>query len=494
MMPERASRTFICSVLFLDIVEYSRKPVAEQIRLKDRFNGLIASAIREISAADRIILDTGDGVAISFLGDPEDALFVAMSLRDAFAPDPKEPPEVPARIGINLGPVRLVRDLNGRPNIIGDGINVAQRVMGFATAGQILVSRSYFEIVSHISEGYTKLFTYQGSRTDKHVREHEIYSVGYSTAEARLRSPAERARNVASEARSRTASGNATTARLLFHLEKWLGNRSLAYGTAAFSSLAFLLALLTSFVGENPQAQRTTQAQSPRTPLARTQANTQRATATDKPAVIATNEQARQMRAQSEATNADRAGSNNADANKTGSNNTVSNSTDTQTQGGASDYVAAEQPAPQPKRKKLRLSFFRSKRDKQPEPNATLAQNAASESQALETGDANQAEAQTGAQTPANYLARTEPQATQWTAAGQQTATNGDRAFVALAIAPWGEVFVDGKSVGVSPPLNEVEVLPGRRVIEIRNGAFPPYTQKVNLKAQQKIKIRYKFN
>ena len=49
MMPERASRTFICSVLFLDIVGYSRKPVAEQIRLKDRFNGLIASAIREIS-------------------------------------------------------------------------------------------------------------------------------------------------------------------------------------------------------------------------------------------------------------------------------------------------------------------------------------------------------------------------------------------------------------------------------------------------------------
>ena len=129
MMPERASRTFICSVLFLDIVGYSRKPVAEQIRLKDRFNVLIATAIREIAPADRIILDTGDGVAISFLGDPEDALFVAMSLRDAFAPDPDEPPEVPARIGLNLGPVRLVRDLNGRPNIIGDGINVAQRVM-----------------------------------------------------------------------------------------------------------------------------------------------------------------------------------------------------------------------------------------------------------------------------------------------------------------------------------------------------------------------------
>jgi class 3 adenylate cyclase len=180
MIPERANRTFICSVLFLDIVEYSRKPVAEQIQLKDRFNALIAESIRDIGAADRIILDTGDGVAINFLGDPEDALFVAMSLRDSFAPNPDEPPQVPARIGINLGPVRLVKDLNGQPNIIGDGINVAQRVMGFAQPGQVLVSRSYYEVVSHISEGYGQLFHYEGSRTDKHVREHEVYSVGYT--------------------------------------------------------------------------------------------------------------------------------------------------------------------------------------------------------------------------------------------------------------------------------------------------------------------------
>ena len=492
MMPERASRTFICSVLFLDIVEYSRKPVAEQIRLKDRFNGLIASAIREIPAADRIILDTGDGVAISFLGDPEDALFVAMSLRDAFAPDASQPPEVPARIGINLGPVRLVRDLNGRPNIIGDGINVAQRVMGFAVAGQILVSRSYFEIVSHISEGYTKLFNYEGSRTDKHVREHEIYSVGYSTAEARLRSPAERARNVASEARSRTASGNATTARLLFHLEKWLGNRSLAYGTAAFSSLAFLLALLTSFVGENPQAQQTTQAQSTRTQLAATQPDSPRTSATDKLAFSASDGQARQDPEQSGATPPDNTDSNSSDSDRADSIDADAQAQSTET------ADAAERPASNPKRRKLRLPFFGSRRDKEPdttiEPEAVPAEDTVSETLASETADAGESAAQSQAGVAGNTLAGTEPQTAPWNATDQPAATAGGRAFVVLAIAPWGEVFIDGKSVGVSPPLNEVEVVPGRRVIEIRNGNFPPYTQRVNLKAQQKIKIRYKFN
>ncbi|UCH49715.1 MAG: PEGA domain-containing protein [Betaproteobacteria bacterium] len=477
MMPERASRTFICSVLFLDIVEYSRKPVAEQIRLKDRFNGLIASAIREIPAADRIILDTGDGVAISFLGDPEDALFVAMSLRDAFAPDAIEPPEVPARIGINLGPVRLVRDLNGRPNIIGDGINVAQRVMGFAAAGQIMVSRSYFEIVSHISEGYTKLFTYEGSRTDKHVREHEIYSVGYSTAEAQLRSPAERARNVASEARSRTAAANATTARLLFHLEKWLGNRSLAYGTVAFSSLAFLLALLTSFVGEDPQAQETKQAESTRTQLTRAQIERQREAARNKPASKASDDVTQQKLGASEPT--------------------ASKSAEAKSPDREVEEVAAEQTAAKPKRKKLRLSFFRPKRDEEPEP-ATESEVATlgtvDPTQLTDTANAAEADAQAEAQAPGTSPANTGPQITSWKTAGQQTAAAGGRAVVALAISPWGEVFVDGKPVGVSPPLNEVELVPGRRVIEIRNGNFPPYTQKVNLKAQQKIKIRYKFN
>jgi len=40
-MPEHTNRTFICSVLFLDIVEYSQRSVAEQIALKERFNKVL---------------------------------------------------------------------------------------------------------------------------------------------------------------------------------------------------------------------------------------------------------------------------------------------------------------------------------------------------------------------------------------------------------------------------------------------------------------------
>ena len=158
-MQTAINRTFICSVVFLDMVEYSKKPVAEQIFFKERLNTLLTEALTNVAPNDRIILDTGDGAALSFLGDPEDALYVSLALREALEGPQPPGPELKMRLGINLGPVRLVKDINGQPNIIGDGINVAQRVMSFSEPGQIMVSRSFYEVVSCLSEGYGRLFT-----------------------------------------------------------------------------------------------------------------------------------------------------------------------------------------------------------------------------------------------------------------------------------------------------------------------------------------------
>lgn len=179
-MDQPSNKTIMCSVFFLDIVGYSKRSVTGQISLKERFNSYLSAAIRDVPLSDRIILDTGDGAAINFMGDVEDALKAALSMRSSMLhEDPNIEPPLLVRMGINLGPVRLIRDINGQPNIVGDGINVAQRVMGFADASQILVSRSYFDAVSRLSPQYAGMFHYQGSRTDKHVREHEVYAIGY---------------------------------------------------------------------------------------------------------------------------------------------------------------------------------------------------------------------------------------------------------------------------------------------------------------------------
>jgi class 3 adenylate cyclase len=178
------NKTIMCSVLFLDIVAYSRKSVSEQMELKNSLNSALAEAISMVPTDDRIILDTGDGAAISFLGDVEDALKVALVLAQSLQRERAEQgAPIPVRMGINLGPVRLIKDINGQPNIVGDGINVAQRVMEFSEAGQILISRSYHDAISNLSQEYAAMLHYHGKFTDKHVREHEVYSVRYKEGE-----------------------------------------------------------------------------------------------------------------------------------------------------------------------------------------------------------------------------------------------------------------------------------------------------------------------
>lgn len=65
--------------------------------------------------------------------------------------------------------------------------------------------------------------------------------------------------------------------------------------------------------------------------------------------------------------------------------------------------------------------------------------------------------------------------------------------WVRLAISPWGEVHVDGKMLGVSPPLNEILLPAGKHRIEIRNGSFPPYRQTIDLAGAASLRIKYKF-
>ena len=66
-------------------------------------------------------------------------------------------------------------------------------------------------------------------------------------------------------------------------------------------------------------------------------------------------------------------------------------------------------------------------------------------------------------------------------------------ARLSLAVAPWGEVYVDGKRKGVAPPLTEIRLAPGKHTIEIRNTTFPSFSQSVNLAANGSLKIRHKF-
>ena len=394
-MQTAINRTFICSVVFLDIVEYSRKPVAEQIFFKERLNTLLTEALSSISPNDRIILDTGDGAALSFLGDPEDALYVSLSLREALQGPQPPGPELKIRLGINLGPVRLVKDINGQPNIIGDGINVAQRVMGFAQPGQILCSRSFYEVVSCLSEGYGRLFHYEGSRTDKHVREHEIYTVQASTA------------SLQRSAIARSGDGkSASSAIMLDRLTQTAAVVSdnlrrkprLGTGVAVVAILSIAVGLR---LARQPAA-----APVPTIPPAPPKVAAAPATSPAAP---------RKFEAPAK--------------------------------------PAAAKPATPPAKQAAAPA--------RPKPVARQPL-----APAFDDETSSVPETVASAPTPAT---------------------------VSFAIAPWGEVHINGKMRGISPPLRNVDLPPGRHRIEIRNAGFPPHIEIVDAKSGGRIRIRHKF-
>ena len=64
---------------------------------------------------------------------------------------------------------------------------------------------------------------------------------------------------------------------------------------------------------------------------------------------------------------------------------------------------------------------------------------------------------------------------------------------VRLAIAPWGEVYVDGRKMGISPPLNSLRLPAGKHNIEIRNASFRPFRQSFDLAQDGTLRIKHKF-
>jgi len=64
---------------------------------------------------------------------------------------------------------------------------------------------------------------------------------------------------------------------------------------------------------------------------------------------------------------------------------------------------------------------------------------------------------------------------------------------VVFAVSPWGEIYVDGKKRGISPPTKELRLSPGKHAIEIRNGEFPPHTEIVDVNPDEAVRITHSF-
>lgn len=170
-MSERPNNASICSVVFLDIPDQLSKPGSKQIQDKALFNSIINEAIRDVAPDDRILVDMSDGVVMALPGAPERAIFIAMMIRDAIVQHNKAGDDkLFIRAGISMGPVQAGGDTNGLSSIEGDGVNAAERVKNLAGPNQILVSRTYYEITSGLTDEIAGMFSrFEG--------EQEVYAI-----------------------------------------------------------------------------------------------------------------------------------------------------------------------------------------------------------------------------------------------------------------------------------------------------------------------------
>ncbi len=65
---------------------------------------------------------------------------------------------------------------------------------------------------------------------------------------------------------------------------------------------------------------------------------------------------------------------------------------------------------------------------------------------------------------------------------------------VQLAIRPWGEIYVDGKKVGVTPPLHNIKLPPGKREILVRNADFIPFQTTLDVQPESLLLVSHRFD
>ncbi len=193
-MNDKSRSTQIVHVLFLDIVGYSRETTSVQSRLIAALNAAVAAspAYEEEWQAQAVQpLPTGDGMALLFWADviapSRCAVDVSRSLHTAGA---AHNVGVKVRMGIHSGLVQKQMDIAGRENVVGEGINTAQRVMDFGEAGHILLSAQYAMWLQHFDE-WVGLAHPLGEGAAKHGQKVQLYSLhgrdfGNTAAPSRL--------------------------------------------------------------------------------------------------------------------------------------------------------------------------------------------------------------------------------------------------------------------------------------------------------------------
>ena len=168
---------------FTDIVAGSNPtiPTKSQVKKIVVLNELIGrtETFRKHDPKSTVILPTGDGMAIGFSDSAEKPLRLAIEIHKALSrynETKRGKEKLLIRIGIDMGPVYVIKDLNGKDNVWGPGIILTRRVMDLAGDMNILASARIAEDIRKLSPEYKKIIHPIGNYSIKHGEELLLYN------------------------------------------------------------------------------------------------------------------------------------------------------------------------------------------------------------------------------------------------------------------------------------------------------------------------------
>jgi hypothetical protein len=190
------SESFSANFFFIDIVGLSDPSlsVKKQVQKIAGLNKLIGScdAFSRNLKDKKIILPTGDGMAIGFLMNPERPLQLAIELhRRLRTYNRGRSPEdiIGVRIGLGAGPVFTVADVTDVQNVWGPGIILARRVMDAGDSGHILIAEKLAEELITLKDEYRLVIRHICDSYElKHGQRIKLYSA-YSSDFGRSEQP-----------------------------------------------------------------------------------------------------------------------------------------------------------------------------------------------------------------------------------------------------------------------------------------------------------------
>jgi hypothetical protein len=168
---------------FIDIVSLSDPSlsVKKQMEKIEILNKMIGSceAYETTSKDKKIILPTGDGMAIGFLLNPELPFQLSVQLHRKlrmYNRSKASEETIGVRIGLGSGPVFVVNDISNNQNVWGPGIILARRVMDIGDNFHILLTDRLAEELIALKDEYKRVIKPITNVKIKHGQTIKLYS------------------------------------------------------------------------------------------------------------------------------------------------------------------------------------------------------------------------------------------------------------------------------------------------------------------------------